>query len=610
MTQRNTGRPVLFIVFALALAAVLSLAPVPAEAKPVPRDFGIGSAGSTDLNGAHPWCGTEGYFLGVEKAQARHEHFQRRRLGAVRNASDGLAFAAQPMSNGPTVRKVGDVAVIEDDGTVTSDTNPFDLSNKSIEFLKKKRKVRAKKSGAKMNQDFGERLSIGDDDSVSRQMPFAVKFYGKKYKTLHINSDGNLTFSRADGQTAARDLSRLLNGPPRIAGLLADLDPSVTSGDAGIFYKQRSNNVQITWNEVPEFGSLPGQVNTFQITVFRSGKVLIAFGDVVAPKDQGQPAATVGVSPGGGSAVQLVDVSSDFPVAPTSGAIAEVFSLLPQADDFGITKVFLDHFVDDYDHVIVWLDFAASLGGAFAYEINVRNQVRGIGLPIADFTDLVGSDGRLESFVQMGPITQYPDNPNQVFLGTNSTLDVLGQEAGHRWLAFVRARINGQVTDEILGRQLAHWSFFMDSDASDMEGNDIQDNGGGNFETIDATNTFSALDRYIMGLIPSSQVGPMFFVRNGSNFRPETAPQIGASFVGERVDFTVDDIIAAEGERVPAAKDAPKTFKMAFVLVSLDGEKVSQASIAKLNKIRKLWVSYFKRETGGKGKVVTKLKKK
>ena len=78
---------------------------------------------------------------------------------------------------------------------------------------------------------------------------------------------------------------------------------------------------------------------------------------------------------------------------------------------------------------------------------------------------------------------KYPDDPTQKFLGENNTLSVLGQEVGHRWLAYVDFRDRtGARSDALLGRDLAHWSFFFDSDASVMEGNDIEDLGGGQFQ--------------------------------------------------------------------------------------------------------------------------------
>ena len=139
---------------------------------------------------------------------------------------------------------------------------------------------------------------------------------------------------------------------------------------------------------------------------------------------------------------------------------------------------FVQEFADDYDHLVVWLDFPLSLGGAFAYEFGIKNEIQGIGQPIFDQSRFAGSNGRLRSYVQMGNLGRYPADPAQTFLGTNSTLDVLGQETGHRWLAFLRFKDGSTQSTDLLGRDLAHWSFFTDSDASDMEGNDIRGSSG------------------------------------------------------------------------------------------------------------------------------------
>ena len=51
-----------------------------------------------------------------------------------------------------------------------------------------------------------------------------------------------------------------------------------------------------------------------------------------------------------------------------------------------------------------------------------------------------GSGGRLRSLVVMDWLGKYPDNPTQKFLGENNTVSVMGQECGHRWLAFLEFR--------------------------------------------------------------------------------------------------------------------------------------------------------------------------
>lgn len=590
-----------FLSLALAVSFLFILAPGEARALTVESER------------VHPWCGTDGNFHKLVEAEATHRFFEKRNE-SLRQPRKG-ALAAR---SAPTARKEKNIVVIEDDGTLVAERNLFDFANESVVFKRKKDKLRALPSGAGIKQDLGDRvenadwggcetIAPADDDTLPIDLPFSVKFYGQKYKRIFVNSDGNLTFEDPDCLSEERSLQRILNGPPRIAPFFGDLDPSVTSGEAGVFVNIRNTNIQVTWNRVPQFGTT--NTNTFQVTVTRKGKITVAFGDIDAP------GSIVGASPGRGTSAELVDFSDDLPVSPTRASILERYSLSNIVDDFGVAKVFFENFKDDYDIVILWLDFFASLGGAFAYEINLANDIEGIGLGNIDFSDLAGSDGRLESLVQMGPLGQYPNDPHLKFLGTNSTLDVLGQEAGHRWLAFVRLMQDGQMSEEILGRALAHWSFFMDSDSSDMEGNDIEDQGTGRFfSTVGATSRFSALDQYIMGLIPPEEVGPMFFVRNasgdGTNVTPASAPRIGVDFGGERVDFTVDDIIAFEGERVPSSEDAKKTFKMAFVLVAQQGRPASDESIDRLQTIAKEWVKYFKTATDGNGAVKTKIKKR
>src|SRR5205823_3527536 len=122
-----------------------------------------------------------------------------------------------------------------------------------------------------------------------------------------------------------------------------------------------------------------------------------------------------------------------------------------------------------------------------SFEITVANEITGIGVDLYDLSSQFGSAGRLRSMVQMDDIGKFPDDPSTKFLGENNTLSVLGQETGHRWLAFMKFRDhNRQTSNALLGRDLAHWSFFLNSDASVMEGNRIQDLGGGSFRTTAA----------------------------------------------------------------------------------------------------------------------------
>jgi hypothetical protein len=185
----------------------------------------------------------------------------------------------------------------------------------------------------------------------------------------------------------------------------------------------------------------------------------------------------------------------------------------------------------------------------------------------------------------------------------------MGQESGHRWLAYLQFKNGTTNSKDLLGRDEAHWSFFFNSDASEMEGNSIRDNGNGSFTTTDATQRYSKLDQYAMGLIGPSEVGPLFYVTNvsGTTGTKESAPEIGVTFRGTRKNLTIDDIIAAEGPRVPDVQSSPKAFRQAFILLVRQGTTPTSAELDKLSRIRQRWQEFFFQATDGRGSVDTTL---
>jgi hypothetical protein len=212
--------------------------------------------------------------------------------------------------------------------------------------------------------------------------------------------------------------------------------------------------------------------------------------------------------------------------------------------------------------------------------------------------------------VVMDSLTKYPDDPTQKFLGENNTLSVLGQEVGHRWLAYVDFRDhNGVRSEALLGRDNAHWSWFFNSDASVMEGNQIEDQGGGQFRTVDAVKRYSRLDQYLMGLIPPSQVPTFFYVENPNSTKARSdGPSIGVSFTGTRRDVLVEDIIAVNGLRVPSSADSPKVHRQAFIYIVSNGRSTDAAQVAKLERIRSQWVTFLQQGTEGRMTADTRLR--
>ena len=118
--------------------------------------------------------------------------------------------------------------------------------------------------------------------------------------------------------------------------------------------------------------------------------------------------------------------------------------------------------------------------------------------------------------------------------------------------------------DALLGRQRAHWSYFVSSGGSPMEGNTWQDIGGGSFRTATPSGRFSPLDLYLMGVASPAEVPPFFVIAEpnvngqrddtGAVINRESPPDRGrpTTIRGRRVNYTIDDVIRANGRRSPA----------------------------------------------------------
>jgi hypothetical protein len=500
---------------------------------------------------------------------------------------------------------VGEIAVIQDGGDIILPANAFDLGGIGLTFVPNAAGgFDVRRGDATFQSDLGTRLTLGDDEASSTASGFTIPFYGTQHASAYVNSDGNLTFGESDTASSERDVSRFLTGPPRIAVAFADLDPS--AGGA-VFVNAKSDTYTVTWCGVPGFED-PVTV-TAQAVIARDGKIDIKVASATTRKD-----AIVGVSPGATSVYKPVDLtaSASGDVAGGAGAVGERFASSDDVDLVALAKKFYETHADSYDQLMVWTD-RKLITDAFAYEVTVANDIRGLGIDIYDSSRTFGSAGRLRSMVMMDSVGKYPANPQEVFLGENSTVSVIGQEAGHRWLAFLEFRdAGGKRSSAILGRDLAHWSFFADSDGSVMEGNDIEDLGGGSFRTVGAVSRFSALDQYAMGLRDAADVPKFFYVENPTNIQPtqkaDSAPKIGVTFSGTRRDVLMQDIVAVMGQRQPSAAPSPRVHAQAFIHLVSAGKETDAANITKLDRIRREWEAFFLKATDGRMRVETRLK--
>ena len=526
---------------------------------------------------------------------------ERRRNQQIRDSVDATSRGGQQpsiTSPAPITDDIGDIAVIQDTGDLILPLNPFDVRSTGLRFARNGATYNLSKIDGAFRSALGTRVTLGDDDSVQVNIPFSFPFYGNGRNVAFINSDGNITLEEEDKSSTERNLGRLVTGPPRIAPFFADLDP--TMGSSKIFVNAAADQYTVTWCNVRGFDST--RTATVQATLLPDGSVEMKFADSTNVQE-----SIVGISPGHTSDIALVDLTSGS--GSGGGAIAERFAQANSIDTFAVSKKFYATHPDNYDQILLWTD-QPLIRGAFAYELNIANEVHGIAQDIFDISSLTGSAGRLRSLVMMDWLGKYPDDPAAKFLGENNTLSVLGQEVGHRWLAYINFRDRtGTTSGALLGRDDAHWSFFFDSDASVMEGNDIEDLGGGSFRTTDAVKRYSRLDQYIMGLIPPGNVPPFFYVEspNSTHIRSD-APQIGVSFTGTRRDVLIDDVIAVNGLRSPGPNDTSKIHRQAFIYIVSNGHSLDTGQVAKLDKIRTAWEAFFLQATENRMTANTKLR--
>jgi hypothetical protein len=243
----------------------------------------------------------------------------------------------------------------------------------------------------------------------------------------------------------------------------------------------------------------------------------------------------------------------------------------------------------------------------FAFYFGLINDARGIGAvnplgdgrEVYDINNMVGTTYPVTGFVFLNIVSLYSDPMSAAF----GRYLICTQEFGHHYLAVVRVpSLPGSLQDAgsndagdsdagdddggggdvdagddvlppiapqepqvLLGRQRAHWSYFVNSGGSPMEGNLWEEIQPGVFRTGTPSFRFSPLDLYVMGLMPPSSVPPFWVIvdpdvldqrdLNGEVIFRESPPEYEGRTVsirGRRLTYTIDDVIRANGPRVPS----------------------------------------------------------
>lgn len=256
---------------------------------------------------------------------------------------------------------------------------------------------------------------------------------------------------------------------------------------------------------------------------------------------------------------------------------------------------------DNVDFLVYLSSFDYSFpDGAQGLYTGVRNDVQGINQPVFDNTAQFGSSGKLQGVIDLGNITALAAAPHGQKL--DQLLTIMGHELNHRFGAFVRYRDpDGSLNTGLLGESGAHWSYLLDSQGSLMYGNGWKNNGDGTFTSTSKQSAFSSLDLYLMGMISKEQVPPMMLVDNPVIDKTQL-PHLGDTITGTARTVTIDDIISAEGPRIPDAASSQKQFNIGFVLLTRAGDNAT-AAVQAIETLRKAWAGRFAELTQGKGSV-------
>jgi hypothetical protein len=504
-----------------------------------------------------------------------------RALHDLAAAERGLAAAARESDV-----DVDDVAILVDRGDLIVRRNPFDLDGSALRLTPNRGGYDVARLALPI-EPAGAPLGLADDEVRAVDLGFAFPFFGDIHTRAFLHSDGLVTFGPPDVSAGAPGLARFLDGGPGIAAFFADFD---ASRGGSISVRAEAARVVMLWSGLPGAGQI--NRNTFQLALHGDGTIDLAWAGMQTRE------GIVGLAPGPPGDVAGVDWSAAA-LASSAGGRVERFSESEHADLVAVTRRLLSGRPDVFQQVVIYATRPLNpVAGTLAFEINVKNDVLGIGLETMDHTRAWGSAGALESVVYMDSIDTYEDHDGFEFLA---------HEVGHRWLARIRLGVEGPPRDTLLGRGGVHWSFFLDTDASVMEGNAIADRGNGRFETVDIARRFSPLDQYAMGLRAAEEVPPFFYVDLPDDFRPNrpfktgSAPEAGVSFTGVRRDVRIEDVVRAMGPRVPAT--APPVFRQAFVLIADDDAPATERRVGTVARIRSRFGPYFRQATDGRGVV-------
>jgi hypothetical protein len=562
-----------------------------------------------------------------------------------------LSHTQQGDEPGHSIGKVsvneGLIVVELNDGALGK-ANLFDLSGRTLRFAPEGTEYRVENVSLEWDPEYGTELT-GAEVSLQK---FAFPFSGKSWKSLLVGRTGSIRFSEPEPKIGLdpyghQDGGIILDRFDELAdaaGKLGDQAPALCvflkprlSGPR--YVKELADRVVITWDLTEPFGGLLDftwvpTINRFQATLHRDGTIEMSYKELAA-KD-----AIVGIYPENSAKPAAVHFSflsrRDGPFA----AVYEAFHYLRAPNPQDLSCTVIQALGDKFDFLAYYSDFRIdSQEASPPSDGPIGGNVTGIGDTQHEQTPAVLKSrctaGRFQLGYQepvyVGANEAQPGPPEGAPAESRSTLAFywdrlreaspdrepppynyavghLGHEVGHRWAAYVSAKIDGKTIS--LGTW-PHWApglespvafpYSLPSEASTLGGGVWQDNFDGTYTQlrdgyfVPATG-YSYLDLYLMGLISAAEV-PDFFLL--SKLAPVGKDAYGRSiFRAERQKVTIEDVIAAEGPRLPDVGHSQREFNTGIVVVVEHGHAPSDELMERAGGIRQQWIKYWGTVTG------------
>lgn len=569
----------------------------------------------------------------------------------------GLSLSdAQENEPGRSVGKVstrGDLIVIELDHAALGKVNLFDLAGRTLRFTPAGMRYRVENEPLHWEADFGPELA--DAEVTLRQ--FAFPFSGTPWKSFLVGISGSIRFGaskkditpdpygKIDGGVTLGRFDQLADA----AATLIDHAPAICvflkprlSGPH--YVKELPDRVVITWDLTEPFGSLLDfswfkTVNRFQAVLHRDGSIEMSYKELSAkdsivgiyPVLSAEQKHLLGTRGGAVHFSSLTPKDGPFAVAYESFH----YLALPRPQDLSCTVI--QALGDKFDFLAYYSDFRVDNQEASSPSDGpLGDAVEGIGQTQNDANPAsrctagrfqlgylmpvyVGSDEMQERPPEDAPVGSVHDitfytlqlaeaSPDGKPLPYNYAVGHLGHEISHRWGAYVSAKINGATVS--LG-PWPHWArglqapvafpYQRPTEASTLGGGVWQDNFDGTYTQlhdgyfVPATG-YSYLDLYLMGMISAAEV-PDFFILN--NLVPAGKDANGRPmFKAARTKVTIQDVIAAEGQRLPDVDHSQRKFNTGIVVVVEHGQSPSRELLDQTNGIREQWIEHWEMTTG------------